>query len=36
VTEREAEVLLWTGRSKSNRDIAEILDLGPRTVNKHL
>jgi DNA-binding CsgD family transcriptional regulator len=36
VTEREAEVLLWVARGKSNRDIAEILDLSPRTVNKHL
>ena len=33
VTEREAEVLLWIARGKSNRDIAEILDLSPRTVN---
>jgi DNA-binding NarL/FixJ family response regulator len=36
VTEREAEVLLWIAHGKSNRDIAEILDLSPRTVNKHL
>jgi len=36
VTDREAEVLLWIARGKSNRDIAEILDLSPRTVNKHL
>ena len=36
VTEREAEGLLWIARGKSNRDIAEILDLNPRTVNKHL
>jgi DNA-binding NarL/FixJ family response regulator len=36
VTEREAEVLLWIARGKSNRDIAEILGLSPRTVNKHL
>jgi len=36
VTEREAEVLIWIARGKSNRDIAEILDLSPRTVNKHL
>ena len=36
VTQREAEVLLWIARGKSNRDIAEILDLSPRTVNKHL
>ncbi|ODT20563.1 MAG: DNA-binding response regulator [Kaistia sp. SCN 65-12] len=36
VTQREAEVLLWIARGKSNRDIAEILGLSPRTVNKHL
>ena len=36
VTAREAEVLLWVSRGKSNRDIAEILGLSPRTVNKHL
>ena len=36
VTEREAEVLLWIARGKSNRDIAEILEFSPRTVNKHL
>jgi len=36
VTGREAEVLLWIGRGKSNRDIADILGLSPRTVNKHL
>jgi DNA-binding response OmpR family regulator len=36
VTTREAEVLLWVSRGKSNRDIAEILGLSSRTVNKHL
>lgn len=36
LTLREAEVLLWIARGKSNKDIAEILDLSPRTVNKHL
>jgi DNA-binding response OmpR family regulator/DNA-binding CsgD family transcriptional regulator len=36
VTLREAEVLLWLSRGKSNRDIADILNLSPRTVNKHL
>ncbi len=36
LTTRESEVLLWLGRGKSNRDIAEILGLSPRTVNKHL
>ncbi|WP_029005537.1 response regulator [Azorhizobium doebereinerae] len=36
VTQREAEVLVWIARGKPNRDIAEILGLSPRTVNKHL
>jgi len=36
LTYREAEVLLWLSRGKSNRDIADILVLSPRTVNKHL
>ncbi len=36
LTPREAEVLLWIARGKSNRDVAEILGLSPRTVNKHL
>ena len=36
LTAREAEVLLWIARGKSNRDIAAILELAPRTVNKHL
>jgi DNA-binding NarL/FixJ family response regulator len=36
LTSREAEVLLWISRGKSNRDIAAILGLSPRTVNKHL
>ncbi len=36
VTAREAEVLFWIARGKSNRDIGEILGLSPRTVNKHL
>ena len=36
LTAREAEVLLWIARGKANRDIAVILELSPRTVNKHL
>ena len=36
LTAREAEVLLWVSRGKTNRDIADILGLSPRTVNKHL
>ena len=36
LTAREAQVLLWISRGKSNREIGEILDISPRTVNKHL
>ena len=36
LTSREAEVLLWISRGKSNREIGEILNISPRTVNKHL
>lgn len=36
ITSREAEVLLWVARGKTNREIAQILDLSPRTINKHL
>jgi DNA-binding response OmpR family regulator/DNA-binding CsgD family transcriptional regulator len=36
LTQREAEVLLWISRGKPNRDIGEILNISPRTVNKHL
>lgn len=36
VTERESEVLHWIANGKTNREIAEILQMSPRTVNKHL
>lgn len=36
LTAREAEVLLWIGRGKSNRDIGDILGMRPSTVTKHL
>ncbi len=36
LTQREAEVLLWIARGKSNRDVSDILGISPRTVNKHL
>jgi DNA-binding NarL/FixJ family response regulator len=36
LTQREAEILLWISRAKSNREISEILAISPRTVNKHL
>ena len=36
ITVREAEVLTWIANGKSNSDIGAILDLSPRTINKHL
>ncbi len=36
LTEREAEVLLWIVHGKTNKEIAQILGLSPRTINKHL
>ena len=36
VTERESEVLYWLSRGKTNQEIAQILSVSPRTVNKHL
>lgn len=36
VTQREAQVLVWIAHGKTNREIAQILELSPRTVNKHL
>ncbi len=36
LTAREAEVLLWIGRGKSNRDIGDIVGMRPSTVSKHL
>ncbi|REG84943.1 response regulator transcription factor [Marinomonas pollencensis] len=36
LTERESEVLHWLANGKTNREIAQILDMSPRTVNKHL
>jgi DNA-binding response OmpR family regulator/DNA-binding CsgD family transcriptional regulator len=36
LTGREAEVLLWIARGKSNKDISGVLSISPRTVNKHL
>ncbi|RKP57864.1 response regulator transcription factor [Pararobbsia silviterrae] len=36
LTAREAEVLLWLSRGKTNRDIGDIVGMAPRTVNKHL
>jgi DNA-binding response OmpR family regulator/DNA-binding CsgD family transcriptional regulator len=36
LTMREAEVLFWLSRGKTNREIGQILSMSPRTVNKHL
>jgi len=36
LTDREIEVLYWIAQGKANRDIAQILNMSPRTVNKHL
>lgn len=36
LTDREAEVLYWIANGKTNREVAEILVMSPRTVNKHL
>ncbi|AWL54872.1 TPA: response regulator [Citrobacter freundii] len=36
LTPREAEITFWLVKGKTNREIAQILTLSPRTVNKHL
>lgn len=36
LTKRESEVLYWAIKGKTSRDIGDILDASPRTVNKHL
>lgn len=36
LTQREAEVLNWVIKGKTNKDIGDILGTSPRTVNKHL
>ena len=36
LTAREAEVLHWVARGKTNRDIGDILGTSPRTVTKHM
>lgn len=35
LTRREAEVLMWICRGKTNRDVGDILSLSPRTIDKH-
>jgi len=36
LTRRENEVLGWVAAGKPDRDIAEILDVSPKTVGKHI
>lgn len=36
LTARERDVLIWLARGKTDRDIANVLALSPRTVQKHL
>ena len=36
LTALKAEVLSWLANGKTDRDIADILGMRPRTVNKHL
>ena len=36
LTSRESQVLHWIAKGKTNREIAQILEMSPRTVNKHL
>lgn len=36
LTGREAEALYWVTLGKTNREIGEIMQISPRTVNKHL
>lgn len=35
LTNREAEVLYWIAKGKTNREIGQILGTSPRTINKH-
>ncbi len=36
ITKRESEVLFWIAKGKTNRETGKILEMSPRTVNKHL
>jgi DNA-binding CsgD family transcriptional regulator len=36
LTDREAEILAWVARGKTNREIAALLVVSPHTVRKHL
>lgn len=35
LTKRETEILFWISQGKTNKDIARLLNISPRTVNKH-
>lgn len=36
LTPRQAEILMWISRGKTNKEVGLILETSPRTVNKHL
>jgi DNA-binding CsgD family transcriptional regulator len=36
LTVREAEILMWISRGKTNKEVGVILGSSPRTINKHL
>jgi DNA-binding NarL/FixJ family response regulator len=36
LTSRELEVLRWVAQGKRNREIAAIIDISPRTIQKHV
>jgi DNA-binding CsgD family transcriptional regulator len=36
LTAREAQVLYWVSKGKTNKDIGDILESSPMTVKKHL
>jgi len=36
LTFREAEILMWISRGKTNKEVGLILNSSPRTINKHL
>jgi len=36
ITKRESEVLYWISFGKTSWEISQILDMSPRTANKHL
>lgn len=35
LTPRESEVLLWIAKGKTNKEIGQILEASPKTINKH-